>query len=276
MTGLTRSGVVQLAAQLNGREQEALEAVERFRLVRGDQLRRLFFHDISSVAGGARLCRRSLARLVDAGLLARLERRVGGTRAGSSGHVYAITAAGRRVNAYRLGTGKPNNRGVHEPGQPFVAHTLAIVDLYVALVEADRAGTLELLAFETEPGCWRSFNAVLGTAQTLKPDAYVRVAVGDYEYASFVEVDCGTEGKGALLRKAHVYVGYYRSGREQAKAGLFPKVVWLAATENRARFLGKLLLVLPDGERLFATSTAAAAVGVLGGTAAPHSEGAVV
>jgi len=272
MTGLTRSGFVRLVDQLNAREQEVLEAVERFRLVRGDQLRRLFFHDISSDAGSARLCRRSLARLVDAGLLARLERRVGGTRAGSSGHVYAITAAGRRVNAYRLGSGKPNNRGVHEPGQPFVAHTLAIVDLYVALVEAERAGTLELLAFETEPACWRSFNAVLGTAQMLKPDAHVRVGVGDYEYASFVEVDCGTEGKGALLRKAHVYLSYYRSGREQAQQGLFPKVVWIAATENRTRFLSKLLLVLPDGDRLFTAATTAQAVDVLSGTPAPRSE----
>jgi len=275
MTGLTRSGLVHTVEQLNDRDCEVLEAVERFRLFRGDQLRRLFFHDISSDAGSARLCRRSLARLADAGLLARLERRVGGTRAGSSGHVYSITAAGRRVNAYRLGSGKPNNRGVHEPGQPFVAHTLAIVDLYVALVEAERAGTLELLAFETEPGCWRSFNAVLGTAQMLKPDAHVRVGVDDYEYASFVEVDCGTEGKGALLRKAHVYLSYYRSGREQAQRGLFPKVVWIAATENRTQFLSKLLLVLPDGDRLFAAATREEAVGILSGTAAPGTEGAV-
>jgi len=246
MTGLTRSRLVQLASQLNDRELAALETVERFRLLRGDQLRRLFFYDISSDAGSARLCRRSLARLAEAGLLTRLERRVGGTRAGSSGHVYAITAAGRRLNAYRSGRGKPSNRGVHEPGQPFVAHTLAIVDLYLALVEAERAGTLELLAFESEPSCWRTFNAVLGTARTLKPDAHVRVGAGDYEYGSFVEVDCATEGKGALLGKAHVYLSYYRSGREQAQRGLFPKVVWIAATESRAQFLDELLRALPE------------------------------
>jgi len=272
MTGVSPSSLILLAEQLNDREKQVLDAVERFRLTRGDQLRRLFFNGISTEAGSARLCRRSLARLADAGLLTRLGRRVGGTRAGSSGHVFAITAAGRRLNAYLSGSGKPSNRGVHEPGQPFVAHTLAIVDLYVALVEAERAGTLELLAFETEPGCWRTFNAVLGTAQTLKPDAHVRIAADDYEYASFVEVDCGTEGKGALLRKAHVYLSYYRSGREQAQQGLFPKVVWLAATENRTRFLSKLLLVLPDGDRLFTAAMTAQAVGVLSGTSASRSE----
>jgi hypothetical protein len=275
MTGLTRSHLIQLADQLNDRERSVLETVERFRLLRGDQLRRLFFNDIASDAGSARLCRRSLARLAEAGLLTRLERRVGGTRAGSSGHVFAITASGRRLNAYCSGTGMPSNRGVHEPGHQFVAHTLAIVDLYVAHVEAERAGTLELLAFETEPGCWRTFNAVLGAARTLKPDAHVRLGVGDYEYASFVEVDCGTEGKGALLGKAHVYLSYYRSGREQAQQGLFPKVVWIAATESRARFLGELLRALPDGDRLFAAATPEEAVGILTGTAASGKEGAV-
>jgi hypothetical protein len=275
MTRLSRSQLPARAARLNQREQAILATVERLRLLRADHVRRLFFDDISSDAGSARLSRRSLATLVEDGLLSRLERRVGGARAGSSGHVYTITAAGRRLNAYRRGTGTPSNRGVHEPGQPFVAHTLAIADLYLALVEAERAGTLELLGFESEPTCWRTFTGPVGATQTLKPDAYLRVGADEYEYASLVEVDCGTEGRSALVRKAHVYLSYWRSGREQAaERGLFPKVVWIAAADSRARFLGELLDALPDdGKQLFAATTTAEAIGVLSGTAAASTYG---
>ena len=46
---------------------------------------------------------------------------------------------------------------MHEPGLAFVRHTLAVTELYVRLREAERAGTLELLEFEPEPECWRSY-----------------------------------------------------------------------------------------------------------------------
>ena len=49
-----------------------------------------------------RVCRRVLQRLVELGLLARTERRVGGVRAGSGSHTYLLTAAGRRVTLSAL------------------------------------------------------------------------------------------------------------------------------------------------------------------------------
>ncbi len=252
---LSRRGLVQLADQLSDRDQAIIETLAKLRLLQADQVRRLFFHDISTKAGSARVCRRSLQRLTECGLLRPLERQVGGRRAGSKGTVFATTAAGRRLVAYWAGLGDTSDRGMHEPGLPFVKHTLAISDLYVMLVEADRAGTLELLAFDAEPACWRSFTTPLGGSSILKPDALVRVAVGEYEHASFVEVDLGTEGRGALLRKTDAYIAYFESGREQARHGLFPRVVWITTTESRARVLDTLIASLPAGERrLFATT----------------------
>jgi Replication-relaxation len=272
---LSRRGLVQLADQLSDRDQVVVETLARLRLLQADQVRRLFFHDISTKAGSARVCRRSLQQLTERGLLRPLERQVGGRRAGSKGTVYATTAASRRLVAYWSGLGDASNRGVHEPGAPFLKHTLAISDLYVTLVEADRAGTLELFAFDAEPACWRTFTTPLGGNSILKPDALVRVAVGEYEHASFVEVDLGTEGRGALLRKTGAYIAYFVSGREQARHGLFPRVVWITTTESRARALHTLIASLPAGaRRLFVTTVIGAeAIGTLTGTSPGAREG---
>ena len=267
MSRLTHSGLVRLADRLPSIERQILETVERLRLLRADQVRRLFFSEIESEAGGARLCRRALARLVDEGLLRRLERRVGGTRAGSNGHLYAATAPGKRLLAYWSGAGIASNRGAHEPGSAFASHTLAIADLYVSLVEAGRSGALELLDFETEPVCWRAYTTALGAQATLKPDALVRLAHGDYEYVSFVEIDCGTERRGALLRKAHAFLAYFRTGREQVETGVFPRVVWIASQTTRAQYLAAIFAGLPaEAQQLFAVGGTEEAIALLTGS----------
>jgi hypothetical protein len=263
---LGRLALVELEGRLPERELEIVGQVERFRLLQSDQVRRLFFSEVESRAGGARLCRRVLAHLADEGLLRRLERRVGGARAGSSGHLYATTAAGKRLLAYLRGEGIPSNRGVHEPGLAFVSHTLAIAELYVGLVERERSGALELVSFETEPGCWRTYTTPLGSSAALKPDALVRIASGEYEYASFVEIDLGTEGKGAVRRKAQVYLAYYRSGREQIEQGVFPQVVWIAEGEARVRFLADLFATLPaEAQRILVAVRSKDSLTVLAG-----------
>ena len=266
MSRLSRSSLFELADRLPSRERQILETVERFRLLRADQVRRLCFSEIKSETGSARLCRRALANLVEEGLLRRLERRVGGARAGSSGHLYVTTAAGKRLLAYWSGTGIASNRGVHEPGSAFASHTLAIADFYVSLVEANRSGEFELLGFETEPACWRAYTTALGAQATLKPDALVRLARGDYEFVSFAEIDCGTEGRGALLKKAYAFLYYFRSGREQADEGVFPRIVWIAPEQARVEFMAGLFAELPEeARRLFVAVQSDDAVATLAG-----------
>jgi len=259
-----RRQLVVLAAQLPDRDRLILETVEMLGLARGDQLRRLFFSELATEAARTRVARRSLHRLTNHALLRVLERRIGGERAGSAGHVYALAPAGRRLLAHLHGQPMPSRRGVHEPGLLFVTHTLAIGDLYVALVEADRAGKLELLAFEVEPV--RTYTSPIGTTIRLKPDAYVRLATGEFEQLSFCELDLGSEGRGVLERKLQAYLSLYRSGREQAEHGLFPQVVWIAPDPARAHFISSLVEAPPaDGPRLFATTTKGSALSVLAG-----------
>ena len=277
MTSHGQRQLLVLSEQLSERDHQILLVVDRFRLLQAEQIRRLFFHEISTQAGSARLCRRALARLTATALLHRLERRIGGIRAGSSGHVYALAATGRRLLVYRNGHGVASDRGPYEPSRGFVAHRLAIADLYLQLVEAQRHTTVELLSFESEPHCWRSFNSGgLGGVTVLKPDAYVEVAQGEYEHANFVEVDLATAGRAAVLRKLHSYLAYQRTGREQAANGWFPRVVWITTTSARASYLTELVKTMPHAaQELFSAGTGASALALLlGETTRPAEEAA--
>ena len=267
---ISRSALRKLAGKLSERDRAIITAVGELRLLRTDQVERLFFSELQSGEGRARVCRRALQRLVEASVLRPLGRRVGGVRAGSSGTVYALAPAGRRLLAYWMGAGLPSNRGVHEPGLLFVAHTLAIADLYVLLVEAERKGSVELLTFEAEPA--RSYLSAAGATMRLRPDALVQLGSGDYEYVSFCEIDLATAGRGALVRKCRAYFDYLSGGR--AEHGIIPRAVWITPTGARAAYLSELIAGLgAPAMRFFAVTTTDDALGVLSGADIPAKRG---
>lgn len=188
--------------------------------------------------------------LTDLGVLHRLDRRVGGVRAGSASGIYALGPAGQWLAARDDGA---RRRRPSEPGLPYVAHTLAISELRILFEEADRSGAFRLLDFEAEPECWRTFFGSGGARLRLKPDAFVRVARGEVEELAFVEVDLGTESTTALKTKFRAYRSYWSAGREQARwDGTFPRVLFLAPN---ARRLGKLIDVAasqpPESWKIF-------------------------
>lgn len=239
MIRLHDASLLTVAQRLSDRDRRILTTIGDFKLLRADQIERLFFSEQRSLDAATRHCRRTMVQLCELGLLARLERRIGGVRAGSSGHVYTIAPAGRRLLAHWNNQERPSNRGLHEPGLRFVEHTLEIAELHVRLHEADRNRAADLLGFDPEPACWRAYTSLTGAAQTLKPDAFVRLGLDEWEERCFVEVDLATEGRGALARKLRAYLDYYKSGREQAADGVFPRVVWLTSTSARARLIKK-------------------------------------
>ncbi len=214
----------------------------------------------------ARRARRQLARLVELDLLWRLDRRVGGVRAGSTSYVYGPTAEARRLDAWLRGQPLTRARATHEPGVSFVEHSVACSELLVRLTEADRADRLELIDHQAEPACWRSFLGPMGGLRHLRPDAFVRVGVGQWEQLAFIEVDRGSEGTAALARKLDVYLAYWRSGGEQHRSGVFPKVVWLTTTTRRMQQLQAQIAALPcDARSIFAVGELDRALDVLHG-----------
>lgn len=168
--------------------------------------------------------------MADRRVLSRLEgRSVGGKKAGSAGFVYIVGPAGQRLLAAEQS--QPVRRS-WTPRPSWLKHALAVSHLYVELRQLEHAGRLTLKTFEAEPRSWRSY-LTSGVATVLKPDAFIELSLGDYLDSYFVEVDCGTESTSTLARKFDAYAAYWRSGVEQRRQGVFPKVLWLAPSEKR-------------------------------------------
>jgi hypothetical protein len=255
MKRLTSSRLLALAGELSERERAITEAVVQLRLLSGKQLERLFFAQVERPASRARLARRTLAKLVQLGVLGRLERRVGGVRAGAAGHVY-YAAAGHRLVAYWRGEGLGRTRGAaYEPTTMFVRHTLGISECYVRLVEAERTGVLRLLEFRAEPAAWRSFTGPASRPVMLKPDGFARLGLITDEMTelhAFLEIDCGSEGRAALTRKCRAYVAAWRSGMG---AEVFPRVLWITTTERRVALISEVCATMPaEAWKLFAAT----------------------
>ena len=233
---------------LRDRDRSVVELLETVQLASGAQIRRLLWGEGASVA---RQARRQLAKLTALRVVARQDQRVGGVRSGSEGYAYSLDVVGQLV------TGRTMNRRRPRPvGLPFIAHALSVTDCYVLLRELHDQRTVELIHFETEPACWRGFSGPGGARLTLKPDAFVITAQGDYEDRWFLEIDRCTESPSRLQRKAQIYCYYYRSGREQTTSGVFPRVLWVVPSEHRAgQLVGVLAKLEPENWEIFQVVT---------------------
>jgi len=256
------------------RDRDLLQMVGRLQLVTHAQAATLLLASApadSSPASAARAARRLLQQLTDLGLLARLDRRIGGLRAGSAGFVYYLGPAGQRLLAYWRGHGLTRGRFRPEPGSRYVRHRLAVSQLYVDAWLADQRGELELLSFDAEPDCWRGYADNFAGEHLIKPDAYLRIGLGAYEDRFFIEVDLGTESRSVVASKLRAFLAYYRSGEEQAEHGVYPRVLLLTSSENRRAVLVDLCARLPaDDWGLFTLNTLANFVAVI--TGAAHDE----
>jgi hypothetical protein len=258
---LSARQVAGLGDRLSTRDRDVLATVGRFRAMSGAQLQRLFW-PTGSQQTRARLARHGLARLSELGVLAPLARRVGGVRAGSRGLCFAVGLAGQRLLASR--DSKRRARYPYTPGERYLAHTLAVAQLYVELVEAERRGACDLLAFDPEPACWRGYLGPYAARLVLKPDAALKLGVGDYELSWLVELDMATEALTTIERKARRHLDYHRSGGARRSEGVSPRVAWIVPDELRAGAVQLALERLPaEARRLFAVATSAGAVTLL-------------
>ncbi|HBS75422.1 MAG TPA: hypothetical protein DEB55_13695 [Microbacterium sp.] len=227
-----------LEEHLTERDVRILEDLERFRLLTTRQLQRLHFPAAPlgphvTVSGATRGTTRVLNRLEARGAITRLARRIGGIKHGSAVTIWQLGPAGDRY--LRARRGEPRRRRYDEPGLTFVAHTLAVADIAVSLLEQAHAHRFELLELELEPASWRSFNGSGAAVITLKPDLLVVTADASTETHSFIEVDRATEHLPAVLRKCQTYQRHQRTGIEQQARELYPAVVWIVPTIDRAQ-----------------------------------------
>lgn len=259
---LGRRALGQLREQLSERDLAVIESVRQHRFLTARQIEQLHFAEHSSAQAGARVCRRVLARLSRDRLLIRLERRIGGIRAGSASFIYALGPIGSRlVDEHR--------RRFTEPSALFLDHTLAVAEAHVQLMIAARTGRLNLIRVDVEPGCWRRFTGSGGAPETLRPDLYVVTASGPFEDCWFLEIDRSTESPAAIARKCRAYEIYWRTGREQEQHGTFPLVGWVAPNHQRVQRIEKVIASTRNLKReLFRSTTSEGLVELVVGSAA--------
>lgn len=241
---LTTSAYRAVRDRLGERDLRLARHVAELRFVSGGQLARLCFADTTP-----RVARQGLLRLTQLRVLERLPRPIGGVRNGSAGFVYYLGVAGQRLAVEQGWTAKRRTRRSVVPGTLFVRHALAVSELHVRLIEAERQGDFDLLALDPEPTCWRTSGSLV-----LKSDSFVRLGFKDFEDSYFIEIDRGTEGSQTIETQLERYVAYYLSGHEQAERGVFPAVLWLVPDERRKGTIESCIEGLRSGRELFAVA----------------------
>lgn len=214
---------------MNDRDRQLVRYADYFQQLSSSQFMSLVFSDSKSRTS----CDRALKRLVDDGYLAKVEKRrsVGGARGGSGEYVYMLGPAGWSLCKRE---GRYHKRAVDY-------HALAIVDVYVRLIEAQRGGLFVLDGFTPEPECHLTVEGV-----ELKPDLLIelRRPESGAVLRAWLEIDLGTERQARLSEKMTRYAKAYRSGRVDP----FPRVVFVAHDDERAREIGWMVSRLPADE----------------------------
>ena len=228
-----RAQLQAIAERLDATDQALLALLAAHRYATTRQLAQIT--ELSGQYGSARSALRQTSRRLrrqhGLGLVDHLERRIGGTRAGSAGYVWYLTAAGQRLTD----EGRGARRRFQEPSPLFLAHTLAITQARVVIEQAIHAVGGHLARLRTEPACWRSWLRLGGALGWLKPDLEAITATDTgAEDHWLLEVDLDTEHPARLLAKCHDYQAHLASGTFQAQHGYYPQVVWLLTNPTRA------------------------------------------
>ncbi|MEV7828364.1 replication-relaxation family protein [Microbacterium enclense] len=251
-TGAGPSKLVLLRTELSPRDDDILRFLSAHRYATTTQLRDVFFAGHATRTAGTRACIRVLHRLLHHRLVARLERRVGGTARGSAASIWYLDAPGERLTRPE----GARRRRFAAASTPFLTHTLAVTDVHVALITEARTGAFAIERVTIEPDSWRPFLTTAGSASILKPDLAVHLATTDFDDHWYIEVDLGTESVPVLLTKCAAYTAYRATGRAQTEHGVFPRVLWLLPTPARVARLRAAINEDPRlDDRLFVCAT---------------------
>ena len=257
---ISKRSVQYLEEQLSPLEMQIVDCVGTLRIATGGHLRSLFYAGENESAE-ARKCRWTLNRLNTLGVLSRYERRVGGVRSGSDGYIYRLGTQGHRLVRWWKEGVDVRTHLAPEVGIHTMDHALEVANFYVGLkAEEARRGRerLEVLSFDVERACWRDYALGLGQVRSLKPDAFVRVAVGDIERSWFVELDRGTVMQRTRASHAADYRDYWRSGVTED----MPGVLWIAQNDLVAAAAKRAIQPHREPQGLFVIATIETAVRV--------------
>lgn len=246
---LRPSHVEWVADRLTVRDWQIIEAVNRLRLLTGQQVERLFFYDLGP--GRSRVASRSrvLHRLVAWRVLVPLPRRIGGAGRGSTTLAFALDSGGQQLlRRQLLAMDRPIRvRRPGPPGERTVRHILAVSECYVALAELARTYDFALEHFLAEPACWWPN----GLGGYIKPDAYAVLASGDIYDHWWIELDLATESLPTVSKQLLTYLDFAHRG-QLGPDQIVPRVLIATTTPERCQAISVMIAHFPSpAENLF-------------------------
>lgn len=233
--------LVRLLEQLTPQDHAVLSRLEQHRYLQTGHIARFEFNERPSHLAGLRATHRTLKKLRTHGLIAMMERTIGGATRGSTAAIWTLTNTGLRA-ANHGGDAGSFRRRLTEPTLIFLRHELAVAELHLALKEAALSEVAQLRHLQLEPLCWRRYLGPLGAMTVLKPDLAVEIQSANFDSHYFLEVDLATERPHRVIAKCLQYQEYYRSGEEERRTGVLPLIVWVVPTESRRQELFRHLL----------------------------------
>lgn len=199
--------------RLTERDVEILKAVAEYRIMRQDQIQRLFF-------GSQSTAQYRLSHLYQHGFLARHFLPV---YAGWSPTLYSLDKRGLTVLRSDHES-KRVNLWNSENGHEFLSHTLALHDFRIALTIACREAHYQLSLWLGEADLKADYDRVIITdaagkkqSVSLIPDGYFTIETPRGKTSCFLEMDMGSMTLGRFQNKIRAYTAYMKSGRYQER-----------------------------------------------------------
>lgn len=199
---------------LSERDTLAVRMVADFHQATASQIKEVLFADVARIS-----LERCLRRLVSRKYLRRIARQPAGEKGGSGAYVYELGVAGW----YYM-----NKRGTFRPRLSIDYHALAVVDVFVSLVKAERAEQLEILACKLE--------SAIGHARADMLAEIGLTQLGKKRSIAF-EVEATRKRPSYVLEKCTNYARAY----DEKDGGVFPFVVFVVPQAWMVKELGRLL-----------------------------------
>ncbi len=217
---------------LSARETDVLLRLAAHRYLYRSHIEELVFEDAGLTPRSREVVtERTLRSLKGRGLVDATARVVSGPQRRSAPPAYFLTTSGYQLAA-SLDPGLKARRPPFR-GTLFLGHALMTADVALAIRRSARAHAGHaLIEWECD---WQAAER-LG-ASAVVPDAHFVYRAARCSIDAFVEVDLGTERASRFARKVDAYLDAYREGAWRALLSVWPLVLTVTPSEDRATAL---------------------------------------
>lgn len=216
------------------REAQIVAFLDDFKQATTEQIGRAVLPDAASRTSADRVLKRLRGTYIH-----RMSerRRTSSERGGSEPQVYRLGALGWKFC---------ERQGRWRSDQAVDEHALDIVDAYLSVKDAERAGLLELNRYLTEPRCWFTSRDSEAEDIYLEPDLMMEVRLSSGVVTWWLEIDRGHQHPDRHIEKMERYAAVYHRGftddeSRQFYGGDFPRVIFVMNSAAKRDTLNRVI-----------------------------------